>query len=273
MLPLLKNTQQWLAPYAYALVGFLILAVVVHFILRYLQNKNDFLWYRHAISWRWLSLSRKRILKTYPFYTHLTTSYKRQFEHRVARFIADKKFEHRSKLPITDEQKIVLACVAVQLTFGRRHYLLELLDTILLFDGPFESAANQQLHKGEYNPRARVLALSWPDVLQGHQITTDNYHLAIHEFTHVIHIESERVGHIDAMRYHKYHQHILAALTLPELRIKLEQSLFFRTYAFTNQYEFMAVLTEYFFESPVRFKEEFPQLFYYLKKALLYKDE
>jgi len=159
------------------------------------------------------------------------------------------------------------------LTFGRRNYMMEHLETILIFDEPFESAANSQKHKGEYNPRAAVLALSWPDVLDGMKIANDNHHLALHEFTHVIHIESEKSRHMDALRYHKYHQLILMRLMEVDLRMKLEESPLFREYAFTNQYEFMAVLTEHFFESPNELKAQLPKLYALLKKALLMKDE
>ena len=268
-----RDTQQWLAPYGFALVGLLLLAVIVHLALRYLQNKYDFLWYRQLVSWRKLSLSRKRTLQTFPFYSNLSLQYQKQFEHRVVCFLKDKSFKHRYGKPVTDKQRTLLASVAVMLTFGRRNYMMDQLDTILLFDEPFESAANNYKHKGEYNPRAKVLALSWPDVENGMQITDDNLHLALHEFTHVIHIESERAQHIDAMRYHKYHQLLLVALTKVEIRQQMEHSQYFRDYAFANQYEFMAVLTEYFFESPTLLKEQFPLLYSHLQTALLYKKE
>ena len=58
-----------------------------------------------------------------------------------------------------------------------------------------------------------------------------------------------------------------------DLRMKLKESPLFREYAFTNQYEFMAVLTEHFFESPSELKAQLPKLYNLLKKALLMKDE
>ncbi|SCY17142.1 hypothetical protein SAMN05192588_1490 [Nonlabens sp. Hel1_33_55] len=267
------DTKQWLAPYGYAFVGLILLAAIAHLVLRYLQNRSDFLWYRQLISWRKLSLSRNRILQSFPFYKNLSSSYQKQFEHRVSCFIADKSFRHRHGKQVTEEQIVTISSIAVMLTFGRRNYIMDHLDTILLFDAEFESAANGVKHKGEYNPRAKVLALSWPDVVTGLKVTDDNFHLALHEFTHVIHLESERSQHIDALRYHKYHQKLLLALTDKDLRVKLEQSAYFREYAFTNQYEFMSVLTEYFFESPRVFKEEFPLLFSHLQTALLYKTD
>jgi Mlc titration factor MtfA (ptsG expression regulator) len=246
---------------------------VTHLLLRFFQNKYDFLWYRQAVSWRRLSLSRKRILEHHPFYKKLSPEYKKQFEHRVTCYIRDKQFKHRFGKPVTDEQKVAISSAAVMLTFGRRNYMMDQLDTILIFDEPFESAANASKHKGEYNPKAAVLALSWPDVLHGINIENDNFHLALHEFTHVIHIESERAQHIDAMRYHKYHQLILIRLMDEDLRRTMERSPFFREYAFTNQYEFMAVLTEYFFESNLELKDLFPKLHQLMSKALLFKEE
>ncbi|WP_194851297.1 zinc-dependent peptidase [Nonlabens antarcticus] len=245
----------------------------MHLLLRYLQNKYDFLWYRQILSWRKLSLSRKLTLESSSFYKKLSSRYKRQFEHRVVCFLKDKQFQHRYAKPILEEQKVLISCIAVMLTFGRRNYLMDQLETILIFDEPFESAANTEKHKGEYNPRAAVLALSWPDVLKGINIKDDNINLALHEFTHVLHIESERAHYIDALRYHKYHQKILLTLLDKDLRINLARSRYFREYAFTNQYEFMAVLTEYYFESPTELKQLFPKLYALISKALLMKEK
>ncbi len=254
-------------------MGVILLTAIAHLILRWIQNRYDFLWYRQAWSFRKLSLSRKRTLETFSFYKNLDANYQKQFEHRVACFIADKVFKRRNGAPVSDVQKVTISCVAVMLTFGRRNYMMDQLETILIFDEPFISAANSQKHKGEYNPREAVLALSWPDVVDGIQDEKDNFHLALHEFTHVIHIESERSQHIDAMRYHKYHQMILLRLMDADLRITMERSPFFRAYAFTNQYEFMAVLTEYFFESNKELKNLFPKLHELMSKALLFKQE
>ncbi len=42
---------------------------------------------------------------------------------------------------------------------------------------------------------------------------------------------------------------------------RLLQSNYFRIYAYTNEFEFVAVILEHFFETPERFKEEFPHLY------------
>jgi len=238
-----------------------------------MQRKRDIILFRQGWSFRRLPLSRKRILENYPFYQHLSPRYKKQLEHRVATFIADKDFKHRYNEEITDEQVVLIAAVACRLTFGRRSYNMPLLHTILIFPDAFASPVNEADHKGEYNPNAKVLALSWKDFKIGMDITNDNLHLGLHEFTHVMHFESEHSATVDAVRFHKYHQLILRRLMEPEIREKVDASRFFRTYAFTNQYEFMAVLSEYFFESNKEFEREFPVIYSYMNKILLYKKE
>lgn len=262
-----------MAPYAFAVVGLGFVSFFTHILLRGLQRKLDFLWYRQALSYRRLPLSRKRVLETYPFYHQLSFKYKKQFEHRVATFIADKDFRNRYQGDVTAHQLVLISCVACRLSFGRRNYLYPMLNTVLLFPKAFMSPTNRAMHKGEFNPLAKVLAISWDDFKEGMDITTDNLHLGLHEFTHVMHFESDRSNDIDAVRFKKYTNKILRELMKPEVRSKLDQTQFFRAYAFTNQYEFMAVLSEYFFESNTEFKSAFPVLYGHINKALLYKEE
>ena len=52
------------------------------------------------------------------------------------------------------------------------------------------------------------------------------------------------------------------------LRDVLIKSKYFRDYAYTNQYEFVAVLIEYFIESPVDFKNQFPRIYSKVRQML-----
>lgn len=46
-----------------------------------------------------------------------------------------------------------------------------------------------------------------------------------------------------------------------EFREQLIQSKYFRIYAFTNKFEFLAVILEHYFETSLEFKERFPHLY------------
>ncbi|WP_438962523.1 zinc-dependent peptidase [Nonlabens sp.] len=262
-----------MAPYAFAAVGIGFVLFFAHLILRKLQLKNDFVWNRQLFTYRKLPQAQKRILETFPFYQKLSKKYQRQFEHRMAAFIKDKDFKQRYESTVIDAQIVYPAAVAIQLSFGRANYLYSKVNTILFFEQAFQSPTNETMHKGEYNPSAKVLALSWEDFLRGLAVDDDNLHLGLHEFMHVMHFESKHSTDVDSARFHKYEQKILRHIMQPEVREKLDHTKYFREYAFTNEYEFLSVLTEYFFESPADFKSGFPVLFEYFKTALLFRDE
>jgi Mlc titration factor MtfA (ptsG expression regulator) len=75
------------------------------------------------------------------------------------------------------------------------------------------------------------------------------------------------------MRFNKYLLLILERLKNPELQRRLLELEFFRGYAYTNQFEFMAVLAEHVFETPVDFKRELPEIYGYMLKILNLKEE
>ncbi|GMN10896.1 hypothetical protein MTsPCn9_27920 [Croceitalea sp. MTPC9] len=56
----------------------------------------------------------------------------------------------------------------------------------------------------------------------------------------------------------------------PSFQQKINNSESLRDYAKTNFIEFFAVLVESFFESPKGLENEFPELYFYLKKMLNY---
>jgi MtfA peptidase len=262
----------WLAPYAYTIVflGF------AFFLFRVFENwysdRYDRPFYRHLWVFRKLKPAQLVILESeFEFYSLLTGKEKLQFQHRVARFISDKKFVSRGPLEVTDRIKLLIASVGCMVAFGRKNYEYNLIEYILIYPEEFYSNLNNSYHKGEFNPRERALVLSWKDFEYGYQITNDKSNLGIHEFMHAIQLESKNSLDIDSNRFSKQFQKILKQLTQEEVRAKLDETKFFRDYAFSNQYEFMAVLAEYFFEAPMELKKEFPDIYDATKKLLNFR--
>ncbi|MFT5678343.1 MAG: Mlc titration factor MtfA (ptsG expression regulator), partial [Patiriisocius sp.] len=83
-----------------------------------------------------------------------------------------------------------------------------------------------------------------------------------------MHLEAKVGMDLDASRFMHHFQLIMRQLSDEELKKTLDNTKFFRAYAFANQYEFMAVLTEYFFESPKELKQHFPVVYDHVNKAL-----
>ena len=263
------NDYTWLAPYGYSIV----FAGFSFYLFRLSENfyatTFDKPMFRNYLVYKKLSVTQLSTLtEEFSFYNSLTEKQKLQFQHRVSSFISDKEFIGRENLQVTERMKVLISAIACMLSFGRQNYKFNLIDHILIYPNEFFSAVNNDYHKGEFNPQGKALVISWKDFEEGYQITNDNLNLGIHEFMHAMQLEAKQGSDGDSGRFEKQFQNILKQLTKPEIKDKLISTRYFREYAFTNQYEFMAVLAEYFIESPKEFKKQFPELYSYVKKLL-----
>ncbi|MCC1483211.1 zinc-dependent peptidase [Winogradskyella sp. E313] len=205
----------------------------------------------------------------FTFYQRLTDKEKAVFKHRVARFIKEKEFIGRQDLIVTDEIKTLISATAVMLTFGFKNYLLNIINTVIIYPESFYSKINDANHKGEINPRLGLIALSWKDFKRGFDISNDNLNLGVHEFGHALHLNSFKNDDISAMIFSEGFSDLKTYLRENEsIRQKLIKSHYFRAYAFTNEFEFASVLIECFIETPKIFKSQFPKLYLLTKQML-----
>lgn len=266
------DNAAWLAPYAYAIVFLGFAFFLFRVFENWYANAYDKPLYRHYIVFRKLSATQISILENdFSFYSLLSDKEKRQFRHRVSTFISEKEFIGREGILVTERMKVLISAVGCMLSFGRRNYDYGLIEHILIYPDEFYSKINNAMHKGEFNPYGKALVLSWKDFEEGYQITNDNRNLGIHEFMHAMQLEARKSRDLDSTRFAKQFQNILMQLTHKEVKDKLDETKYFRAYAFTNQYEFMAVLAEYFIESPKDFKSHFPMLYTYTQKLLNFR--
>ena len=212
---------------------------------------------------RKLNNNKKSVLKhKFRFYNKLTPRHQRIFEHRVASFIKDKDFIGREGLEVTEEMKVLISATAVMLTFGFRDFYIGLLDRIFIYPSEFYSRAREEFHKGEFNPQLRTLVLSWKDFRKGFENYHDNINLGIHEFAHAIHLNSMNERDVSSTIFSDSFKELTDLLTNEEsLRKALINSKYFRDYAYTNQFEFLAVVIETFIESPNELKSQFPEVY------------
>lgn len=217
-----------------------------------------------------LNEKQKRILKQqFTFYNKLTKKEQGYFEHRVASFINDKDFIGRDELVISEDIKILISATAVMLTFGFRDFYIGLISKIVVYPNAFYSNTNKAFHKGEFNPKLATLVISWEDFKKGFSNEKDNINLGIHELTHAIHINCLKERGVSATIFSDSFKELSDLLTSDEsLRKKLMDSDYFRKYAFTNQFEFLAVLIENFIETPHTFKAQFPTVYSKVKQML-----
>lgn len=202
-----------------------------------------------------LSLSEKEVLKLYsPYYNNLPDAFlKRRFERKVARFLRKKKFISRVRAGyVSKTQKLHIAACAVEITFGLPEIYLQHFDKVILYDSDYYSTITRKYHKGEVNVRG-VIVLSWQHFKEGYELPDNGHNLGLHEMAHALLLEnkvtndefdylspkylSELVTYIEEVRGNPYHP----------IRS------FFRSYAFTDDFEFFSVAVESFFEKTEEF--------------------
>lgn len=207
----------------------------------------------------------------FSYYRRLKPKYKRFFEHRVKHFIDNTVFESLS-ISINDEMKVLIAATHVKLTFGLRSYMNPLVKNIYIHPDIYFSEETQDYHKGEFNPKLKAVVFSWKHFYEGIQITDDNLNLGLHEFTHALHLKALQDDQSSHVLFKEELENIYRALANTKLKDKLIESGIIRDYAFENQYEFVAVLLEHFFESPEELKNHFPGIYAKLKNMINYNE-
>ena len=197
--------------------------------------------------------------RAFPFYNNLSEKHQGYFRHRVARFIKKHEFVGKEGFVITDEVRVMVAATAVMLTFGMRRYLFEIVDKIIVYPSVYLSTITNEYHKGEFNPRHRAVVFSWEDFKSGFD-ANNNLNLGLHEFAHVVHYHGTQNEDSSAILFARMYKRITSEVR-GATRQQLIDSNYFRIYAYTNDFEFLAVLVEHYFETPDQFKQEHPKLY------------
>lgn len=205
------------------------------------------------------------------FYQKLDPRRKRFFEHRVATFLKKYPLIPKENLVLTTEMQILIAATAVKLTFGMRHYLFSVFNKIIIYPDIYYSNINEEWHKGEFNPRMKAVVFSWKHFLEGFDHSNDNINLGLHEFAHALHFHGLKGKDASAIIFAEFYNDIMHYLKQKQNREQLINSNYFRIYGFTNQFEFIAVILEHFFETPEEFKHEFPALYEKVRRMINFK--
>ena len=134
----------WMAPYAYSIVllGFLFFLFKVFD--SWYGNTYYKPFFRYYFTYKKLSSRQQGLLeKDVAFYKKLSTKQKKQFQHRMATFISEKKFIGREGLEVTERMQVLIAAVGCMLSFGRRNYRYSLVKFILVYPKEFYSVSFQ----------------------------------------------------------------------------------------------------------------------------------
>lgn len=214
----------------------------------------------------------KKILDDYVGYYHnLDSTEKTRFEQKIAEFFSTVKIE-AVELEMTTLDELLIASSAVIPIFGFEHWQYKNLTSVLLYPDTFNK--DFQFEGGERNIMGMVgsgymngqMILSRSALRHGFSKSAGKENTAIHEFVHLLDkSDGATDGVPENLMSHEY--------TLPWIKMIHEEieriednKSDINPYAITNQAEFFAVVSEYFFEKPELLKDKHPDLYQALSR-------
>ena len=253
----------------FVLVSVLIIVIVVRFKKKEREKNNQV---NAIINQPFPEEWRKMLVQKVLFYRELEENEKELFENQILRFIATKKIE-AIDTELTDEVKLLVACSAVIPTFAFPNFNYPSIRTVLIYPGSFDEDFDTNKHKnhqqfitgmvGNKGLKGTVI-LSKPDLLSGFNGSRTKHNVGIHEFVHLI---DGTDGDIDGIP-ERLIEHSYVGSWLFEIKEEMEQIMERKSdinpYSLTNNAEFLAVVSEYFFSSPHQFKKKHPDLYKYM---------
>jgi MtfA peptidase len=214
----------------------------------------------------------KEILATeVPFYQQLPENKKTSFEERAKQFLTQVKITGVNT-KVEDIDRVLIAASAIIPIFNFPGWQYRNLHEVLLYPDSFDHEFEQQgtgrnilgmVGSGAMN---HVMILSQFELRQAFTNKTGKDNTAIHEFVHLVDkTDGDIDGVPEALLSKKY---VMPWLQLMQKEMELirDDRSDINPYGTTNEAEFFAVASEYFFERPALLKEKRPELYALLEK-------
>jgi len=200
------------------------------------------------------------------FYQSLSSENKTQFENRLMHFLATTRITG-VKTEVEPEDKVYIAASAIIPIFGFADWEYSNLNEVLLypdsFSHDFKQTGNDRsilgmVGDGPYN---NVMILSRHELKQAFINKTGKTNTAIHEFVHLV---DKTDGTVDGIpEFFMERKYVLPWLDLmkKEMNKMIAGKSDINIYGITNEAEFFAVVSEYFFERPELLEQKHPELY------------
>ncbi|MEZ4650236.1 MAG: zinc-dependent peptidase [Candidatus Eisenbacteria bacterium] len=220
---------------------------------------------------------RAIVTRNVALYSRLPEPLRERLEGLVQEFRATKNFEGQGGLVMTDEIELTIATAACILLLGRPgDAVYPALSSVIVYPSAFRGKGHRD--QGDEGHAVRLgeswvsgaVVLSWDDTLVGTTIPDDAHNVVFHEFAHQL---DQADGTSDGTPNlgHRHSRYVAWANVLGHEFLELRRDLaegrrtWLNAYGATNEAEFFAVATEFFFERPIAMRQKEPELYAELK--------
>ncbi len=201
-------------------------------------------------------------------YSFLNSDEKKHLEDLVQVFVAEKNFEGCNGLEITEEIKVIIAAAACLLILGLPHDLYRTLMTILVYPSTVVVPLSQ---RGVFTQSPLIeepgtaisgqafihgpVVLVWDAVKREARHPESGHNVVYHEFAHFLDMIDGTADGTPVLHsreeYRTWAKIFSAEFFALRNKAQKGQKTFLDPYGATNEAEFFAVATEFFFDKPI----------------------
>ena len=193
------------------------------------------------------------------YYIALSEAGKKKFLKRLTKFIDNIRFQSMEGMDLTQEMVVLISSSAIQLTFGFEYYLLSEYVNIYVYPDAIYSPGTGEFHAGQTNI-GNSISISWKNFIEGYADKSDKINVGLHEMAHALEF-SFLIGDKYDQSFADYYDALQEKQKEELLRMRQGKASVIRSYGANNLREFFAVCVEYFFEDPIDFRKELPELY------------
>ena len=227
------------------------------------ESVTDFFWQDE-----WSQILEDRV----DFYRRLDSEKKQLFEQHCFAFLQTTRVEVSGDVCVTDLDRLLIAASSVIPVWGFSDWPYLSVEAVVLFPGCFnrdfqcgqiDSTISGMVGSGAMSGK---MALSKPDLIHGFSNDQDKHNVGVHEFVHILDMaDGQCDGFPEAVASGQCSHQWFELVRCKIAEIEKRKSNI-NDYGATNNQEFFAVASEYFFERPLMLKNKHPKLYDYLSE-------
>jgi Mlc titration factor MtfA (ptsG expression regulator) len=237
-------------------VGFIVLLTLWLFIQNSIQKKY---FHKGEMKQEWIDF----LIEHVAFYQKLNDLDKYKFGLRVIHFLNTTRVIGFNNSEVTIDDKLLVGASAIIPVFHFQDWRYNFINEVIIHDDYLIREGHQGYIGGFVGngPMEGRMVLVRKALYKGFSNNTDKLNTGIHEFMHIIDKQDGVIDGIPTVLM----DHTDIGPWLEMIRIKSEEiskrKAKINNYALTNQAEFFAVVSEYFFERPELMEKKHPKLF------------
>lgn len=213
---------------------------------------------------KWGRLLEKHVY----FFETLDANLQSRFSERVAEFIETypiKGFDTE----VNDLDRLYVAASAIMPTMGFESWSYRGLKGVFIVDGALPNENRDNLVSGQVSSHDGrcLVTLSRQALYVGFENIQDKRNVGVHEFAHVLDQLDGEIDGIPSLCMSREVRDAWTGVVKDEILKIQKRHSSIDEYGGTDEVEFFAVVSEYFFENPKRLKQDHPQVYELLEQT------